>query len=81
MHELRGTRPTIRLRRGEWDRRMTAKDLATRRARADRIGVSHTTIGRIEEGEMKPGGEFIAAVLNAFGDLRFEDVFEIDRAF
>lgn len=59
---------------------MTAKALATRRARADRIGVSHTTVGRIEEGEMKPGGEFIAAVLDAFGDIRFEDVFEVERA-
>lgn len=80
MHESPDTRPSIRLRRGEWDRRMNAKALPTRRARADRIGVSHTTIGRIEEGETKPGGDFIAAVLHTFGDIRFEDVFEIEAA-
>jgi transcriptional regulator with XRE-family HTH domain len=57
---------------------MNAKNLATPHARAERIGVSRTTVARIEEGETKPGHEFIAAVLNAFTDIRFEDVFEVD---
>lgn len=79
MHEPQKTRPTIRLRRGEWDRRMTAKELETHLARAERIGVSRTTVGRIESGEIKPGEEFIAAVLDAFADLKFENVFEVVR--
>lgn len=79
MHEPQETRPVIRLRRGEWNRRMVAKELATHHARAERIGVSRTTIGRIEGGKMAPGEDFIAAVLDAFTDLRFEDVFEVER--
>jgi DNA-binding XRE family transcriptional regulator len=59
---------------------MNAKDLTTPHARAERIGVNRTTVARIEDGETKPGYEFIAAVLDAFADLKFEDIFEIERA-
>jgi DNA-binding XRE family transcriptional regulator len=63
---------------------MTAKSLATDHARAERIGVSRTTILRIQKGPddpsgIRPGENFIAAVLAAFGDLHFEDLFEIER--
>lgn len=59
---------------------MKDKELATPVERAERLGVSRTTVVRIEEGETKPGYEFIAAVLDTFTDIRFEDVFEIVRA-
>jgi len=72
-------KPVIRLRRNEWDRRMNAKNLATPNARAERLGFSRTTVARIEKGETKPGYEFIAAVLDAFPDVRFEDVFEVGK--
>lgn len=77
MHERRDMRPTVRLRRIEWDRRMNAKELATPHARAEHIGVSRTTVARIEDGETRPGITFVAAVLVAFPDVRFEDVFEV----
>ncbi|MEV0994584.1 helix-turn-helix domain-containing protein [Nonomuraea sp. NPDC050202] len=74
------SRPVIRLRQAEWDRRMIAKKLATPNARAERLGFSRTTIARIEKGETKPGHEFVAAVLHTFADIRFEDVFEVEGA-
>jgi DNA-binding XRE family transcriptional regulator len=58
---------------------MTAKELATSNARAERLGISRWNVSRVEKGETKPGYEFIAAVLYAFPDLRFEDVFEVER--
>ncbi|WP_436759417.1 hypothetical protein [Streptosporangium sp. V21-05] len=58
---------------------MTSKDLSTDDARAAHIGVSRTTVLRIEKGAIQPGREFIAAVLDACPDLKFEDVFEVDR--
>ncbi|SET52595.1 helix-turn-helix domain-containing protein [Nonomuraea wenchangensis] len=83
MHE-RTMRPVISLRLKEWERRMNAKDLATDSARAERIGVSRTTVSRVQQGPSEPGGirpgeNFIAGVLYAFPDLRFEDVFEIEQ--
>jgi DNA-binding XRE family transcriptional regulator len=74
------SKPIIRLRWNEWDRRMNAKDLATPGARAERLGISRWNVARIEKGQTKPGYEFIAAVLDAFPDVRFEDVFEVSRA-
>ncbi|MFI7644271.1 hypothetical protein [Nonomuraea sp. NPDC049400] len=59
---------------------MNAKKLVTPNARAERIGVSRTTVARIEDGDLQPGRLFIAAVLDTFPDVRFEDVFEVRRA-
>ncbi|WP_143078988.1 helix-turn-helix domain-containing protein [Nonomuraea pusilla] len=58
---------------------MKAKQLPTAHARAERIGVSRWTVMRVEKGGMRPGESFIAAVLDAFTDIRFEDVFEIEQ--
>jgi transcriptional regulator with XRE-family HTH domain len=74
------SKPVIRLRQNEWDRRMRAKKLTTPNARAERLGFNRTTVARIERGETRPGYEFIAAVLHAFPEVRFEDVFEVDGA-
>ncbi|GAA0970085.1 hypothetical protein GCM10009555_018370 [Acrocarpospora macrocephala] len=71
------TRPAIRLRRSQWDRRMNEKGLTTALARAEAIGVSRWTVGRIESGEMRPGEHFIAAVLLARPDMKFEELFEV----
>lgn len=79
MHETCDGRPVIQLRRCEWERHMTSRELATPDARAERIGVSRTTIGRIQKGDIKPGEEFIARVLYAFSDIKFEDVFEVEQ--
>lgn len=73
------TRPVIHLRQDMWNGRMNAKELRSYPDRAKALGVSRTTIYRIESGETKPGVEFIARVLDAFDDLCFEDIFEIKR--
>jgi predicted transcriptional regulator len=56
---------------------MNGKDLSTDHARAMHIGVSRTTVARIQSGEIEPGGKFVAAVLWAHPDLKFEDLFEV----
>jgi DNA-binding XRE family transcriptional regulator len=83
MHE-RTLRPVISLRLNEWERRMKAQELATDSARAEKIGVSRTTVSRVQQGPsesggIRPGENFIAGVLYAFPDLRFEDVFEVEQ--
>ncbi|MGC5012603.1 hypothetical protein ACLQ2R_17705 [Streptosporangium sp. DT93] len=80
MHETCGGRPVIRLRHGEWERHMTSKELTTDDARAAHIGVSRTTVLRIQNGGIQPGREFIAAALCALPDIKFEDLFEVTRA-
>lgn len=39
------------------------------------IGVSHSTVWRILNGKMQPGADFISAILVAFPDVKFEDLF------
>jgi DNA-binding XRE family transcriptional regulator len=73
------SQPVIRLRKDRWDRHMNAKELRTHPDRAKVLGMSRQAVYRIESGETKPGTAFIAAVLDVFSDLRFEDVFEIKR--
>lgn len=82
MHAPSGTpkRPVIHLRQDQWDRHMNDEELRTYPDRAKRLGVSRTTIYRIESGETKPGVDFIAATLATFSNLRFEDLFEIKRS-
>lgn len=69
--------PTIRLRTGQFDRYSRARGLTSAHARAKFIGIHHSTVRRIEKDNVVPGERFIAAVLCAFDDLRFEDLFEL----
>lgn len=80
MHEPEDTRPAVRLRHGEWERRMEAKGLSSDHARAQRIGMSRTTVARVQDGTIEPGERFVAAVLLTFADLKFEDLFEVVEA-
>ncbi|WP_344888326.1 hypothetical protein [Streptosporangium longisporum] len=59
---------------------MTSKKLTTSRARAALIGVSPTTVLRVQHGSIQPGEEFIARVLYACPDVKFEVFFEVTRA-
>lgn len=71
------TRPTVRLRRKEWDRRMTARGLVTIADIAEHIDMSRATVIRIYTGEVEPGERFIAAALWAEDDAKFEELFEV----
>lgn len=79
MHDASNARPTVKLRKEVWDRHMNARGLTTPEARAEHIGLSRTTVWRIEDGRMKPGEGFVAAVLARFRDLKFEDLFDVVR--
>lgn len=68
--------PEVRLRVPEFRKRAEARGYHSALARAKFIGVHHATVGRIESGE-RCGERFIAQVLAAFSDLKFEDLFEI----
>ena len=57
----------------EWTARLK---LAGDREQAARLGVSRSNLGKVRRGEIKPGEEFIAALLRASGK-RFEYFFEI----
>jgi DNA-binding XRE family transcriptional regulator len=58
---------------------MNAKGLTTSASRAEAIGVSRWTVSRIEGDEIAPGERFIAAVLLAHPELKFEDLFEVEE--
>ena len=68
--------PQVRLRVAEFLKHTKARGLHSALARATFIGVHHATVGRIEGGE-RCGERFIAQVLAAFPQLKFEDLFEI----
>jgi DNA-binding XRE family transcriptional regulator len=68
--------PQVRLRVSEFEKHSKARGLSNALARARFIGVHHATVGRIERGE-RCGERFIAQVLAAFPDKKFEDLFEI----
>ena len=53
--------------------------LATEGEQAARIGVARTTLSRVRRGDVRPSGQFIAAVLTASGS-KFEELFEIAGA-
>ena len=67
----------IQLRLSQFDRHCKAKGLKSAHARANFIGVHRGTITRIEAGDVTPSERFIALVLAAFSELKFEDLFEV----
>jgi DNA-binding XRE family transcriptional regulator len=44
---------------------------------AAHLGVARSTVVRVQNGEVAPGENFIAAALLAFPDLKFEDLFKV----
>lgn len=53
-----------------------AEGLSGDTAVAERIGFNQTTVRRVRVGEIRPGEEFIAALLKASGK-RFEEFFQL----
>lgn len=66
----------VHLRLSQFHRHSKTRGLSSAHARAKFIGVHHATVGRIESGD-RCGERFIAQVLAAFPNLKFEDLFEI----
>lgn len=47
---------------------------------AEFIGIDRTMLWRIKTARNKPGQEFIARILAAHPDMKFEDIFFLDEA-
>ncbi len=70
---------TVRLRVSEFLARAVMDGARTDTAIAERIGVTRPTVTRALDGEPISGG-FVAAVLLAFPDREFGDLFEAVRS-
>lgn len=46
---------------------------------AGRLGVDQSLVWRVRTGRCRPGAAFVAGVLAAFPEVRFEDVFTVER--
>jgi hypothetical protein len=70
-------RPRVRLRLANWDRQTSQRGLRTNAECAHLLGTSESTIWRIKEGAVEPGGRFIAAALWGMPGTTFEELFEV----
>jgi DNA transposition AAA+ family ATPase len=68
---------TIRLRTSQFEKFCKIKGWKTQADKARGLKVTEPTVGRIVNGDRKPGEQFIAAVLSAFPELDFGDLFEV----
>lgn len=68
---------TIRLRTAQFEKFCKLKGLKTQADKARFLGVTEPTVGRVLNGDRRPGEAFIAGVLAAFPELEFSDLFEV----
>lgn len=67
----------IKLRPWQVRKYMALKGLQTKTALADAMGIDRATVQRVLSGDALPGTTFIAAALDAFPELAFEDLFDL----
>ncbi len=72
--------PVIRLRRDRFHERARQLKLTSNLACARYIGISSQQLGRILNGDVAPGEQFIAACLNSKFASKFEQLFELGDA-
>lgn len=65
------------LRRNQYDKYCALAELTTQAQQADAFGQSEAYISRVRRGRREVNAQFIAGVLAAFPDLRFDDLFEV----
>jgi hypothetical protein len=71
-------RPTLSLRKDRYSALAKAKGWVTHEDQARGLGLVQSTISRtLGRSDQRPGADFIAAVLVAFPNTTFEDLFEI----
>lgn len=71
--------PAVALRRDNLDELRRAHGISSEADLARAIGVSPTTLWRISRGDVVPSQMFIARVLIAFPQAKFETLFEIKQ--
>lgn len=69
---------SIRLRTAQYRKYAALKNWKTQSQAAAAIGVSEPALSRVIRGKRGPGADFIAALLNAFPQLEFADLFEVE---
>lgn len=76
------TRPTLALRKDRYSALVKAKGWITHEDQARGLGLVQSTISRTlaPRNDQRPGADFIAAVLVAFPEVTFEDLFQIVEA-
>ncbi|MFC6090838.1 helix-turn-helix domain-containing protein [Saccharothrix lopnurensis] len=67
----------LRLRDNAIDRQIVEHRLRYRSELCRRAGIQRSTLHRIERGTQDAGQRFIAGVLAALPDAKFEDLFEV----
>lgn len=74
----RPAKPIVALRLDRYRDFTRAKGWITQEQQAQALNVGQNTISRVLAGiQQRPGPTFIAAVLTAFPEAKFEDLFEI----
>jgi transcriptional regulator with XRE-family HTH domain len=68
--------PRVTLRRKRLERAMKLHGIETDAQLAAALGMNRSTAGRLRSGEIQPGRESIPALLRAFPELTYEDLFE-----
>jgi transcriptional regulator with XRE-family HTH domain len=76
----RSASPGIRLRAAQIRQVQADAGLLTDTALAEHLGISGATVSRLLKGSIVPGEATIAAILAAFPDYAFEDLFEVVSA-
>lgn len=69
--------PRVQLRNHQYDRYCNLAALTTQAQQAEAFGQSEAYISRVRRGRREVNAQFIAGVLAAFPELRFDDLFEV----
>jgi len=70
-------RPTLGLRKDRYSALVKTKGWLTHEDQAHGLGLAQSTISRTLKGDQRPGADFIGALLVAFPQANFEDLFQI----
>jgi len=73
-------KPTVKLRTEQFEQYAEARGLSTDMEIAGHTGLDRTTVFRLRCRDISPGERVIAALLIAFPDRHFEDLFEVTTA-
>ncbi|TDD97564.1 hypothetical protein [Actinomadura rubrisoli] len=69
--------PRVQLRHNQYDKYCALAELTTQAQQGEAFGQSEAYISRVRRGRREVNAAFIAGVLAAFPDLRFDDMFEV----
>jgi len=77
MKEVLSLPSTVRLRVTQFDKIARTAGLDTLTAQAAHVGLTEGGLSRVKNGRTGPNGHSIGAILSAFRQWTFEDLFEV----